>query len=186
MIVNHQVDLRTRAGYRVRRPENLHRLAGVLLEDQGSSIALTQGWFDDASHAHDYVTSFDAVLEVTNPAGELCGALLVGPTFDIARHAFVSIFLAPAQRRTRAFGAIMLGLGAIFDLCDVHRLRFDVVVDERVPLLRLASRLPTEGVRRDWVYRDGQFFDCQMFSISRFEWETLGFARICGQILDSR
>lgn len=135
--------------------------------------SLTSAPADTPIDAHAYLHSFDlAYLFGSRRSGEIVGALLLGPSFPAARHAFLTLLsLDNRGQHRRLFEAVILAIGHLFESGKYQRLRWDIVGDNFTTIRSLSRRGTIEGVRRDWVYQEGAYRDAHLGSISWLEWQ---------------
>ncbi len=127
-----------------------------------------------------YLRSSALTLTVVRRLDHGCaGALLVTAVDSHSRQGFLSILAFDGFRGRLFFEAVILGIDAAFELLDLQRLRFDVV-EFNLPQFSSVERWPgvdVEGVRLDWVFLNGRYWNAHMYSISRAGWQLRGAER---------
>jgi hypothetical protein len=117
-------------------------------------------------------TCVDVISIDSQRDGTTRGAVAVTSVDTVSHHCFLSAFRFNSGRRSRAFGGILLGIDLVFTRWDLHRIRFDVVAFNLPQFASVARYVDHEGVRKDWVWLQGRYWDAHLFSVDRSTWAT--------------
>ncbi len=140
------------------------------------------------SDVYDYLSKCSLVLAVTTRRGDLAGGIYVTSRNTYTRQCFLSVYAFREYRNQRLFfESVILGIDLLFTSLPLQRVRFDVAEYNlhQFASIRRFPGVDLEGVRKDWSFVGGQYWDCHLFSISELGWSRRG-AHLATRLATSR
>jgi hypothetical protein len=137
------------------------------LTEEPVSVEQTVRYFGDC---------YWALMVHSRPTQEVAGGVLVTALNPHSRQCFLSVLALERFRGLLFFEGIILGIDAIFQHLHVQRIRFDVIEYNLEQFASVSSwpGVDSEGVRLDWLFQEGRYWDAHLFSISQAGWLLKG------------